>query len=134
MNIDLIQALAKILKDNQLSELTYQNGNRKLKLKQQLEKSIGRPEPPVSIENTSPQDEQKVITAPTIGTFYTSKSPSDPPFVSVGDHIEVGDTIGIIEAMKVMNEIKADKAGIIKEILVTNGQGVEFDEPIIQLA
>lgn len=133
MDIDLIQALAKILKDNQLSELTYQNGDSKLKLKQQSKKSSSRPEPSVSAENTTPQDEQKVITAPTIGTFYTSKSPSDPPFVSVGDHIEVGDTIGIIEAMKVMNEIKADKAGIIKEILVTNGQGVEFDEPIIQL-
>jgi acetyl-CoA carboxylase biotin carboxyl carrier protein len=134
MDIDLIQALAKILKDNQLSELTYQNGDSKLKLKQQSKKSSGQPEPSLSVDNTSLQAEQKTITAPTIGTFYTSKSPSDPPFVSVGDHIEIGDTIGIIEAMKVMNEIKADKAGIIKEILVTNGQGVEFDEPIIQLA
>jgi acetyl-CoA carboxylase biotin carboxyl carrier protein len=122
MDIDLIQALAKILKDS------------KLKLKQQSKKSSGQPEPSLSVDNTSLQAEQKTITAPTIGTFYTSKSPSDPPFVSVGDHIEIGDTIGIIEAMKVMNEIKADKAGIIKEILVTNGQGVEFDEPIIQLA
>lgn len=132
MNIETVRELAKILKENQLSELTYQSGNDRLKLKRALTQpaapsSPAAPEPAVS-------DEQNTINATTIGTFYSSKSPDDPPFVSIGDHIEIGDTIGIIEAMKVMNEIKADKAGTVTQILATDGQGVKFDEPLIQLA
>ena len=74
-----------------------------------------------------------LITAPMIGTFYTSATPGAPPFVTEGDEVYVGQTIGIIEAMKIMNEIVADGAGVVETILVDNGQPVEYGSPLIRL-
>lgn len=68
--------------------------------------------------------------SPMVGTFYRAPSPSVPPFVEVGQSVNVGDTLCIIEAMKLMNEIEAEKSGVIKEILVENGQPVEYGEPL----
>ena len=73
---------------------------------------------------------EKVIESPLVGTFYRSASPEAAPFVQVGSKVSEDTTICIIEAMKVMNEIKAEKSGIIKEILVENGQPVEYGQPI----
>lgn len=75
-----------------------------------------------------------LITAPMIGAFYHAASPGDPPFVNVGDAVEVGQTVGIIEAMKIMNEITADIAGTVAEIYVQNGQPVEYGQPLLRLA
>jgi len=71
-----------------------------------------------------------VITSPMVGTFYRAPSPGAAPFVSVGDTVKEGQTVCIIEAMKLLNEIEADKAGVIKEILVENGQAVEYGQPL----
>ena len=68
--------------------------------------------------------------SPMVGTFYRAPSPSAPAFVEVGATVKAGDTLCIIEAMKLMNEIEAEKSGVIKEILVENGQPVEFGEPL----
>ena len=68
--------------------------------------------------------------SPMVGTFYRSASPSTPAFVEVGQTVKAGDTLCIIEAMKLMNEIEAEKSGVVKEILVENGQPVEFGEPL----
>lgn len=68
--------------------------------------------------------------SPMVGTFYRSASPTSAPFVEIGQSVKVGDTLCIIEAMKLMNEIEAEKSGIIKEILVENGQPVEYGEPL----
>ena len=68
--------------------------------------------------------------SPMVGTFYRSASPNTPPFVEVGKTVKAGDTLCIIEAMKLMNEIEAEKSGVIKEILVENGTPVEFGEPL----
>lgn len=68
--------------------------------------------------------------SPMVGTFYRAPSPTAAPFVEVGQVVNVGDTLCIIEAMKLMNEIEAEKAGVIREILVENGQPVEFGEPL----
>jgi acetyl-CoA carboxylase biotin carboxyl carrier protein len=65
-----------------------------------------------------------------VGTFYRSATPGAPPFVDVGDRVEEGTTLCIVEAMKLMNEIEADKGGIVKAILVDNGQPVEFGQPL----
>ena len=73
------------------------------------------------------------MTAPMIGTYYASPSPGDPPFVQVGDAVEVGQTIGIIEAMKIMNEIAADRNGVVAEVLVANSQAVEYGSPLIRI-
>jgi acetyl-CoA carboxylase biotin carboxyl carrier protein len=71
-----------------------------------------------------------MITAPMVGTFYRSMSPEAPPFVAVGQRVELGEILCIIEAMKVMNQIEADKAGIVKAVLVENGQPVEYGQPL----
>ncbi len=69
-----------------------------------------------------------------VGTFYRSPSPSSPPFVEVGQSVKVGDVICIVEAMKMMNQIEADRSGKIEAILVENGEPVEFDQPLIVIA
>lgn len=71
-----------------------------------------------------------VTTSPMVGTFYRAPSPGAAPFVNVGDTVKEGQTVCIIEAMKLLNEIEADKAGVIKEILVENGQAVEYGQPL----
>ena len=68
--------------------------------------------------------------APIVGTFYEAPSPDSDPFVKVGDRVEVGQTLCIIEAMKLMNEIQAEVAGTVTQILVQNGEPVEFDQPL----
>jgi acetyl-CoA carboxylase biotin carboxyl carrier protein len=82
-------------------------------------------------EAAAPAAPQETIDAPLVGTFYRSPSPDAKAFVSVGDKVNADTVIGIIEAMKVMNEIKAEKSGTVKEILVENGQPVEYGQPII---
>ena len=78
-------------------------------------------------------DPAKVIESPTVGTFYRSSAPGAEPFVKVGSHVEADTTVAVVEAMKVMNEIKAEKSGVIKEILLENGQPVEFGQPLFVL-
>ncbi|MGS0895230.1 acetyl-CoA carboxylase biotin carboxyl carrier protein [Burkholderia stagnalis] len=71
-----------------------------------------------------------IVTSPMVGTFYRAPSPGADPFVQVGDTVKEGQTICIIEAMKLLNEIESDKAGVIKEILAENGQAVEYGQPL----
>jgi acetyl-CoA carboxylase biotin carboxyl carrier protein len=86
-----------------------------------------RPEPPRVDENLD------VVRAPMVGTFYRSPSPDAKVFVEVGQAVKEGDTICIIEAMKLMNEIEADASGVVKAILVENGQPVEYGQPLFIL-
>ncbi len=79
-------------------------------------------------------DEGHAVKSPMVGTFYRSPSPDAKSFVEVGDTVAVGDTLCIIEAMKLLNEIEADKAGVIKKILVDNGQAIEYGEPLFIIA
>ncbi len=74
-----------------------------------------------------------IITAPMVGTFYSAPSPQDPPFVSVGDMVRTGQVIGIIEAMKIMNEITADADGVVAEVIATNATPVEYGSELIRL-
>ena len=86
--------------------------------------------------NSATSEASNLITikSPMIGTFYRSSSPDKPAFVNVGDEIKAGKVVCIIEAMKLLNEIESEKAGVIKEILCENGQGVEFDQPLFVIA
>ena len=74
-----------------------------------------------------------VVSSPMVGTFYRSPSPSSPPFVEIGTHVKAGDVVCIIEAMKIINQIEAEKAGIIEAILVNDGEPVEFDQPLVTI-
>lgn len=73
-----------------------------------------------------------VETAPMVGVFYSAPSPSEPPFIKVGQKVQAGDTVGIIEAMKIMNPLEATQSGIIDEILVDNSEVVQFGQPVIR--
>ena len=72
--------------------------------------------------------------SPMVGTFYRASAPGAAPYVNVGDVVEVGQTLGVIEAMKLMNEIPSDRAGVVKAILIENGQAVEFGQPMFVIA
>ena len=80
----------------------------------------------------SPSDlpDGHVVRAPMVGTFYASPSPDKPPFVTVGQSVKAGDTLGIIEAMKMFNPIEADVSGTVLKVMAENGQPIEFDEPL----
>ena len=90
--------------------------------------------PVAAIEASAPVEEGHAVKSPMVGTFYRSPSPDAKSFVEVGDTVAVGDTLCIIEAMKLLNEIESDKAGVIKKILVDNGQAIEYGEPLFIIA
>lgn len=75
-----------------------------------------------------------LVKSPMVGTFYRSPSPGSPSFIEVGKHVKAGDVICIIEAMKMMNQIEADKSGVIEAILVEDGSPVEYDQPLVTIA
>lgn len=85
------------------------------------------------IQTTQDSTSVMRVTSPMIGTFYAAPSPGEPPFVEEGDEVEVGQVIGIIEAMKIMNEITSEHAGIIHRILVRNAQAVEYGQPLFEI-
>jgi acetyl-CoA carboxylase biotin carboxyl carrier protein len=85
---------------------------------------------PVAAIEAPAVEEGHAVKSPMVGTFYRSPSPDAKAFIEIGDTVAVGDTLCIIEAMKLLNEIEADKAGVIKKILVDNGQAIEYGEPL----
>ncbi|MDO9203881.1 acetyl-CoA carboxylase biotin carboxyl carrier protein [Methylotenera sp.] len=92
------------------------------------------PQAPASIAEAPVVEEGHAVKSPMVGTFYRSSSPDSKAFVEVGDTVAVGDTLCIIEAMKLLNEIESDKAGVVKKILVDNGLAVEYGEPLFIIA
>lgn len=92
---------------------------------------------PAPVAAPSPEEATEtgfVARSPMVGTFYRAPNPESPNFVNVGDTVKVGQTLCIIEAMKLLNEIESEKDGVIKQILCENGQGVEFDQPLFIIA
>ena len=120
-----------------LTEISLRRGDQQWKLKRggqdamQMVPVIG---PASASEDTTeqpPESALPTIDSPTVGTFYSAPSPEDPPFIKVGDSVSEGDTLLIIEAMKVMNPIPAPRGGTVKEVLVADGSPVEFGEPLV---
>ena len=85
---------------------------------------------PAAVEAAPAEVAGHQVRAPMVGTFYDAASPGAAPFVTIGQTVNVGDTLCILEAMKMMNQIESDKAGVVKAILATDGQAIEFDEPL----
>ncbi len=83
-----------------------------------------------TVAEAAPVESGHVVRSPMVGTFYASASPDSPAFTEVGKHVNAGDTLCIIEAMKMMNQIEADKSGVIKEVLAQNEDAIEFDQPL----
>jgi acetyl-CoA carboxylase biotin carboxyl carrier protein len=132
---DLVQSLAAVMRQSSITELDLDLGDVSVRLRRPTpEHDSGEMrsdnQPLAAIEPSPPEI---LITAPMIGTFYAAATPGAQPFVTEGDEVYVGQTIGIIEAMKIMNEIAADRAGVVEAVLVGNGQPVEYGSPLLRL-
>ena len=162
MKIDEIKTIVKLMSDNDLTEFKIESEEMTLCLRRAAHQQTA-PAPvfvPAAVTAAAPAavpvpvpapvahepvkavaadsgraavDPAKVIESPTVGTFYRSSAPGAEPFVKVGSHVEADTTVAVVEAMKVMNEIKAEKSGVIKEILLENGQPVEYGQPLFVL-
>ena len=125
-----------VMRQSSITELDVDLGEVSVRLRRPAPDHDGGGEPrqeyqsPAATEFDPPEI---LITAPMIGTFYAAATPGAQPFVVEGDEVYIGQTIGIIEAMKIMNEIAADRAGTVEAILVGNGQPVEYGSPLMRL-
>lgn len=142
MNIDEIRALAAIVKENGLESLQVTEGELSVLL--QMPKAAAPCAPTAPVPSAAPaagvapaegaaNSTGKEILSPMVGMFYAAPSPDSQPFVRPGDAVKKGDVLCIIEAMKLMNEITAEEDGVIAEVLVDNGQVVEFSQPLFRL-
>ncbi len=137
---DLVERLTKIARANGVATMLVTDGSLSVDLSlnptsPRTESLIQRePEPSIPTASVASSELTDYITAPMVGTFYTGGKPGEPPFVEAGDRVDVGQTIGIIEAMKIMNEIPSEIACLVLEVLVTNGQAVEYGTPLFRIA
>ena len=148
MDLRKLKKLIDLVQESGIAELEITEGEEKVKIVKGGAVSVmtaapaaapapaaameAKPAAPPPAEPTAGQ-EGHVVKAPMVGTFYRSPSPDAKPFVEVGQSVKEGDTIGIIEAMKLMNEIEADASGVVKAVLVENGQPVEYGQPLFIL-
>ena len=150
MRIDraLVRDLAALLTDNELTEIEVEDGDRRIRVKRETPAMIAAAAAAPALAATAPALEGppmrgkedvgetedaagQMIKSPMVGTAYLSSEPSSKPYVQVGDAVKAGDTLLIVEAMKVMNPITAPAGGVVKKILVADAQPVEFDQPLV---
>ena len=139
---EAIDKLCEIMKKNNLSEIEIKNGSRSIKLSKSsnqnnvisvIKENNDTTDVKKNVDSSKKQDInlENTVKAPMLGTLYHAPSPKSKPFIKVGSKIKTGDIIFIIEAMKTMNQVKSDKSGIVKKILVENAMPVEFDQDLI---
>ena len=130
VDLELLRKLCALLKEEGLSELTLEEGGRRITLRRELPAVTSHPVPVSSAETS---EGLHIIRSPLVGTFWRRPNPDSPPFVEVGDRVEEGQPLCIIESMKVMNEIRSDASGVVEEILVEDGSPVEYGEPLFKI-
>ena len=146
MDIRKVKKLMELLEQSGMSEIEIKEGEESVKISRYGNAPLMTPtisqQPaamvtPSQVESTTTATDKgaevsdDLISSPMVGTYYSAPSPSAKPFVTVGQHVNKGDTIGIIEAMKIMNQIEADHSGTVVEILVKDGEAVEFGQALI---
>ena len=141
LNPDFVRKLAVLLKETGLTEIEYAEGDKRIRCVAASVVQVTAPALPIvqavaaaPVESKAEASGVPPVVSPMVGTVYLASDPSAPPFVKVGDKVKAGDTLLIIEAMKVMNPIKAAKAGTVTDIFVTNATPVEFGEPLLSIA
>ena len=153
MDLRKLKTLIDLVQQSGIAELEITEGEEKVRISRGIPGVQGMPqpgtiyvtapagaqpatgEPAPAAEPAAPAEpEGHIVKSPMVGTFYRSAAPGAKPFVEVGQTVKAGETVCIIEAMKLLNEIEADKDGVVKEILVENGQPVEFGQPLVLLA
>jgi len=156
MQIDIhkIAKLIEIVSKSDVSEINLKQGEEELKITREkavaqsvqtviaapvaapapapVQAAAAAPAPAAAPAVSAAPDAAKLMKSPMVGTFYRSASPTAAPFVEEGASVKEGDTLCIIEAMKMMNQIQADRSGVIKKSLVENGSTVEFDQPLFE--
>jgi acetyl-CoA carboxylase biotin carboxyl carrier protein len=144
---DFVRELAELLTANELTEIEVADGNRRIKVSRDLPPVIGASTPalpmaaaaehavapaPSAAEKAAAEEVAgTAVKSPMVGTAFLSAQPGAKQFVEVGDAVKAGDTLLIVEAMKVMNPITAPSGGVVKKLLVSDGQPVEFDQPLV---
>jgi acetyl-CoA carboxylase biotin carboxyl carrier protein len=141
-----IEEMLQLMESRGLVELEMEQQGLRIRLKkaqsspspQIVEYVTGIPQPPAALPGGAkpaavPEGRRIVIKSPMVGSFYRAPAPDAPPFVEIGQDIEVGQVVCIIEAMKLMNEIKSEVAGRVTEVLLQNGEAVEFGQPLFSV-
>lgn len=146
MRIDgkLVRELAELLTANELSEIEVEDGPRRIRVKRELYAAApamiaapAAPAPATAAPAAAPAAAEPAVASgeqvksPMVGTAYLAAQPGGPPFVAAGATVKQGETLLIVEAMKVLNPITAPRAGTVKQVLVSDGQPVEFDQPLV---
>ena len=142
IDVELVRQLAQMLDETQLTEIEVEDGGRRIRIARKAAAAAApvhyAPAPPpaptasaAAPEAAAPVASANSVKSPMVGTVYLAPEPGAPTFVSVGKTVAAGDTLLIVEAMKVMNPILAPSAGTVKAILVESGQPVEFDQPLV---
>ncbi len=139
MDIRKVKKLIELLEASDIAEIEIHEGEESVR----INRHGTLPPPPVAVaaapasapaaeaeEKQEPELEGHIIHSPMVGTFYRAPNPGAKPFVNEGQSVSAGDTLCIIEAMKILNQIESDKSGVVKRILVENGQPVEYNQPL----
>ncbi len=152
MDIRKVKKLIELLEESGIDELEIHEGEESVRISRHSKQLAApqqfyAPQAPVAAAPAAPaaaaapaaeapavEPSGHLVRSPMVGTFYRSPSPSAPSFAEVGQTVKAGDVLCIVEAMKMMNHIEADKSGVIQAILVDNGQPVEFDQPLFSIA
>ena len=136
----LVRQLAEMLNESDLSEIEVQDGGRRIVVKRKLAAAPAYHAAPAAIAPAAPApaaaetpaaDHPGTVKSPMVGTVYLAGQPGAKPFIQAGDKVSAGDTLLIVEAMKVMNPITAPRAGTVKQVLVQDAQPIEFDQPLV---
>ena len=146
MDTTFIRQLIRLVEESEIDELEISRWGKKVRIVKRRELANGAgpvpfslPEPvgspealPASVPAPS-REVQVAVKAPMVGTFYRAPAPEAPPFVEVGDRVRIGQTLCIIEAMKLMNELECEVNGIVRTILAENGEPVEYGQPLFEI-
>lgn len=158
MDLKLVKKLLDLISESEVDEVSIEEGEFKIKVKKTSDAPAQQPtmhyqipqqpqapqQPPAQPQQSAPAESSsggdadesdskpngEVVKSPIVGTFYESPSPDADPFVKVGDHVDAGDTLCIVEAMKIMNEIEAEFSGTVQKIIANDASPVEFDQPL----
>ncbi len=153
MDLRKLKTLIELVENSGIAELEIEEGEERVRITRAVAAGTqsvllaAPPPPPIHVpaggapagapaaipEPPPAEPAGHLVKSPMVGTFYRAASPGAKPFVEVGDTVAVGDPLCIIEAMKLMNEIESDQVGVVKEILVENGQPVEFGQPLVRV-
>ncbi len=142
MDIRKVKKLIELLEESGINEIEIKEGEEAVRITRAASVQhipVAQHPAPTSIDAPVAEADGTItfsghaVLSPMVGTFYRSPSPSSPPFVEAGAQVKVGDVICIVEAMKMMNQIEADKTGVIEAILVEDGEPVEFNQPLVSI-